>query len=76
MSWRERIGLNTKILAGKPAVKGTRAPVELVLEMIPAGVSESDILDNYPGLASEDLHACVAYAAEIVASDRVYPLLA
>jgi len=76
MDWRDRIEVNPKVLVGKPIVRGTRISVELVLEMIAAGVSEAEILDNYPGLSAEDIRACVAYAAEIVASERVYPLSA
>lgn len=76
MDWRDRIEVNPKVLVGKPIVRGTRISVELVLEMIAAGVSKAEILDNYPGLTAEDIRACVAYAAEIVASERVYPLSA
>ncbi len=63
MNWRERIELNPKVLVGKPVIKGTRISVELVLDMIAADVSESEILDNYPDLTHEDVRACVAYAA-------------
>jgi len=76
MDWRDSIEVNPKVLVGEPIVRGTRISVELVLEMIAAGVSEAEILDNYPGLTAEDIRACVAYAAEIVASERVYPLSA
>ena len=76
VSWKERIEINPEVLVGKPVVKGTRVSVELILEMIAAGVSEAEILDNYPGLDREDVQACVAYAAELVASERVYPLSA
>ena len=76
MDWRDRIEVNPEILVGKPVVRGTRISVELVLEMIAAGVAEEEILANYPALEAEDLRACVAYAAEIVSSERVYPLSA
>lgn len=76
MDWRDRIEVNPKVLVGKPILQGTRISVELVLEMIAAGVSEAEILENYPGLTAEDIRACVAYATEIVASERVYPLSA
>jgi len=76
MDWRDRIEVNPKVLVGKPVVRGTRISVELVLEMIAAGVAEAEIVDNYPGLSAEDIRACVAYAAEIVASERVYLLSA
>jgi uncharacterized protein (DUF433 family) len=74
MDWRTRIEINPEILVGKPVVKGTRLSVELVLDLVAAGCPESEILANYPGLAHEDVLACVAYAAEIVRSERVFPL--
>ena len=74
MDWRTRIEVNPEILVGKPVVKGTRLSVELVLDLVAAGCPESEILANYPGLTHEDVLACVAYAAEIVRSERVFPL--
>lgn len=76
MDWRDRIEINPKVLVGKPVIRGTRISVELVLQMMAAGVSEAEILDNYPSLSPDDLQACVAYAAELVASEEVYPLSA
>jgi uncharacterized protein (DUF433 family) len=74
MSWRDRIELDPKVLVGKPVVRGTRLAVEFVLEMVASGVSEQDILANYPRLTHEDILACVAYAAECLKSERVYPI--
>jgi uncharacterized protein (DUF433 family) len=74
MSWRDRIELDPKVLVGKPVVRGTRLAVEFVLEMVASGVSEQDILANYPRLTHEDILACVAYAAEALKSERVYPI--
>ncbi|MBK9262679.1 MAG: DUF433 domain-containing protein [Polyangiaceae bacterium] len=71
MSWQARIEVNPEILVGKPIVKGTRLAVEFILDMLAAGCSEEEILRNYPGLMHEDILACVAYAAEIVRSERV-----
>jgi uncharacterized protein (DUF433 family) len=62
MDWRERVELNPEVLTGKPVVRGTRLAVEFVLEMIASGVSEQEILSNYPRLTHEDVLACVAYA--------------
>lgn len=76
MDWHERIEINPRVLDGKPVVKGTRLSVELILKMVAAGVPEAEILDNYPRLSHDDLLACVAYAADLVASERVYPLSA
>jgi uncharacterized protein (DUF433 family) len=74
MSWRDRIELDPEVLVGKPVVRGTRLAVEFVLEMIASGVSEQDVLSNYPRLTHADILACVACAAEALKSERVYPL--
>ncbi len=75
MSWRDRIVLNPDILAGKPIIKGTRLAVEFVIELLAQGWSEQDILRNYPGLAHDDIQACLSYASDLLrAAERVYPL--
>jgi len=62
MQWPERITVDPEILVGKPTIRGTRLAVELILELLAAGQSESEILANYPGLTREDILACLAYA--------------
>lgn len=76
MSWQDRIEIDPRILTGKPVVKGTRLSVELILDLVATGCPEAEILASYPGLAREDILACVAYAAEIVRSERVFPISA
>jgi uncharacterized protein (DUF433 family) len=76
MNWQERIELNPQVLTGKPVVKGTRIAVEFVLQMLATGVSEKEILDNYPRLTGDDIRACMEYALELVRSERVFPLSA
>ncbi|HEV2200555.1 MAG TPA: DUF433 domain-containing protein [Bryobacteraceae bacterium] len=63
MPWPERIVVDPEILAGKPVIRGTRLAVEFILELLAAGQSESEILANYPGLAREDILACLSYAS-------------
>ena len=64
MDWKDRIVKDPRILAGKPTVKGTRISVQLVSELLDAGVwTEADILRNYPRLTPDDLEACRLYAA-------------
>ena len=63
MPWPERVVVDPKILAGKPVVRGTRIAVELILELLAAGQSDSEILDNYPGLTRDDILACRAFAS-------------
>jgi len=59
----DRITANPKILGGKPIVQGTRLSVEFILELLASDVPEEDILEDYPHLTREDIHACLRYAA-------------
>lgn len=61
MAWQDHIHADPEILGGKPIVRGTRLAVELVLELLAAGVSEQEILADYPGLTREDVLACINY---------------
>jgi uncharacterized protein (DUF433 family) len=72
--WNRHIEVNPEILVGKPVIKGTRLAVEFILDLLAAGCPEEEILANYPGVTREQIHACVAYAAELVRSERVFPL--
>lgn len=74
MAWLERITVDSEVLAGKPVVRGTRLAVEFILELLAAGQSESQILDEYPGLAKEDILACLAYASYLAHEFRAYPI--
>lgn len=74
MAWQEHIGLNPAILAGKPVIKGTRIAVELVIELLANGWTQEQIVENYPGVTAADVRACLAYASEVLHSERVYPL--
>jgi uncharacterized protein (DUF433 family) len=68
-----RIVLDPKILAGKPVIRGTRLSVEFIIGLMADGCSEADILANYPGATHEDIIACLAYARDILSSERVFP---
>ncbi len=63
VAWKERIERNPNILFGKPVIKGTRLAVDLIIDLLSWGWSESDILENYPGLTREDIRACLSYAS-------------
>ena len=72
--WLERIQLNPKIMVGKPVIKGTRIPVDLLVRMVAQGVSEAEILEEYPRLELADIRAVLSYAAMLVAQDEIFPL--
>lgn len=69
----DRITADPSVLAGKPIVRGTRISVEFVIGLLADGWSEADILANYPTLSREDIAACLAYARDAVAGERVFP---
>ena len=73
MTESSRIVLDPGILSGKPVVRGTRLSVDFVIGLMADGWSEADILRNYPGLTREDLAACLAYARDVLKSEKVYP---
>ena len=59
----DRIVVNSEVLGGKPVIRGTRISVEFVLELFASGMSEDEILEDYPHVTHEDLHACLRHAA-------------
>ncbi len=73
MTWQERIVLDPAILTGKPTIKGTRIAVEFIVDLLARGWSMQDILREYDHLTAEDVQACLAYASDMLQSERVYP---
>ena len=61
--YEERITCNSKILAGKPTVKGTRLSVELITNLLESGSTVDDIMQDYPHINEEDIEACRQYKA-------------
>ena len=76
MDWRTRVEINEDVLVGKPVVRGTRIAVEFIVELLSQGWTESELLENYPNLTSEDVKACLAYASAVLHAEKVYPLKA
>ena len=63
MNWQERISVNPAVRSGKPCIKGTRITVYDVLEYLAGGMSEDEILADFPDLTRSDIRACLAFAA-------------
>ena len=63
MNWHERVSVNPAVRGGKPCVKGTRITVYDVLEYLAGGMSEDEILSDFPDLTREDIRASLAFAA-------------
>lgn len=70
MNWRERIVADPEILVGKPAIKGTRISIELILERLADGWTVDQVLEAYPRLTREDVQAALAFAAEFMSEER------
>lgn len=62
------------IMMGKPVITGTRITVELILEKLAAGETVEQILEAHPRLTREAIQAALAFAAEALRADVVYPL--
>ena len=71
MTFTDRIEINPRVMLGKPVIRGTRIPVELILRKLSEGASEADLLDAYPNLAREDIQAAMRYAADTIAHEEV-----
>ena len=72
----DRIVINPDVLVGKPVIKGTRLSVEFIVGLLAQGWNEAEVLRNYPDITADDIKACLAYAHEVLAQWRVYPLSA
>lgn len=62
------------IMMGKPVIVGTRITVELILEKLAAGETETEILAAHPRLTPEAIRAALKFAAQVLRADVVYPL--
>jgi uncharacterized protein (DUF433 family) len=69
----DRISVDPAVCGGKPCVKGTRIWVSLILDLLASGMSEAEVISQYPALKHKDILAAIAYGAE-AARDRVIPV--
>ena len=70
MTVTDRINIAPKVMLGKPVIRGTRITVELLLRKLAEGATEADLLDAYPRLTREDIHAAIGYAADTLAHEE------
>jgi uncharacterized protein (DUF433 family) len=71
--YKDRIIIDPEIMVGKPVVKGTRIPVELVLKRLAQDLNVETLLRAYPRLSIEDIRACIEYAHGLVEGEVIYP---
>lgn len=70
----ERITVDPRVMTGKPIIRGLRITVAQILAAMAAGISENEILEEYPELESEDIRAVLLYARQRIDEEKVFPL--
>ena len=70
-----RIVVNSRIMVGKPVIKGTRIPVYMIVRQIAQGMTTKEILEDYPRLKKEDIKAALLYCAEVVEDETILPII-
>jgi uncharacterized protein (DUF433 family) len=73
-NYRQYITVDPNVLFGKPAIRGTRIPVDLVLDELAGGTSIEQLLEEYPRLTREAINAVFAFAADTLRAEVIYPL--
>ena len=74
MTYLDRIIIDPNIMVGKPVVRGTRIPVELVLKRLSQDLTLESLFASYPRLTEEDVKACLEYAHSVVEGESVFPV--
>lgn len=69
-----RITIDPRVMVGKPTIRGLRITVEQLLKALANGITEDELITDYPELEKEDFKAIYAYVANLVESEKVYPL--
>lgn len=71
----KRITLNPEVCFGKPTIRNSRYSVEMLLDLMSAGMTFDEILEDYPALEREDLQACLAFAGKLVQVNSINKVL-
>jgi uncharacterized protein (DUF433 family) len=66
-----QIEIDPNVMMGKPVIRGTRITLELILRKLGEGATEADLLDAYPRLTREAIHAAMRYAADTLAHEEI-----
>jgi uncharacterized protein (DUF433 family) len=70
-----RVTIDPKVMVGKPVIRGTRLTVEFILNLMAHGATEQEILEEYQGLAVEDIRACLLFATKVLEDTSFMPLV-
>ncbi|MBX2926548.1 MAG: DUF433 domain-containing protein [Saprospiraceae bacterium] len=72
----KRITINPNVCFGKPTVRNLRYPVEFILDILAAGMTHQEILEDYPDLEEDDLKACLVFASRLVKVNSIHKVVA
>jgi uncharacterized protein (DUF433 family) len=72
IDWTLHIESNPDILYGKPVIKNTRIPVDLILEKLATGDTTEELIEAYPKLTRDDIAACLLFAADSIKNEVVF----
>jgi uncharacterized protein (DUF433 family) len=75
MEWKTHIESNPDVMFGKPVIKNTRIPVDLLLEKLAEGETINELLESYPSIKKEDIYAALAFASEAVKNEIVHSVV-
>jgi uncharacterized protein (DUF433 family) len=70
----ERITLDSRVMVGKPVIRGTRLTVEYILKLLVSGATFTEILDEYPELTDDDIRPCILFATKTMETTTFLPL--
>ncbi len=73
MSWQDRITIDPGIMGGKPVIKSTRVPVQVIVGSLAGGSTVAEVCEGY-SVTEEDVRAALSYAAEVLGQERLYAL--
>ncbi len=74
MNLLERITVNPAVLVGKPTIRGLRISVDQIIKALAAGLTEEEILEDYPELEKDDIKAALLYASKVLESEKVFTI--
>ncbi len=74
IDWRLHIESKPEVSYGKPTIKNTRIPVDLILEKLAIGDTIEDLMDAYPNINRDEINACLLFAADSVKNEIVFPI--
>ena len=72
---KTRIVVDPKIMVGKPIIKGTRIPIDAIINRLADGITIKEILKDYPNLTEKDIKAALQYSADIIRGEDIIPLV-